>query len=85
MIFENYPVDAALRQSERATLSFRDVGNLRRMSYPLNLMVVPRDTVVLRLEYAGALFRPRDAAALVDGLVCEVQALALSDVAPCPG
>ena len=72
MIFENYPVDAALRQSERATLSFREVGNRGRMSYPLTLVVVPRDTLVLRLEYAGALFRPQDSAALVDGLVREV-------------
>ncbi|SMF89024.1 non-ribosomal peptide synthase domain TIGR01720/amino acid adenylation domain-containing protein [Azospirillum oryzae] len=83
MIFENYPVDDALRQSERATLSFRDVGNRGRMSYPLTLVVVPRDTLVLRLEYAGALFRPCDAAALVDGLVREVGNLALSDLAPC--
>ena len=83
MIFENYPVDDALRQSERATLSFREVGNRGRMSYPLTLVVVPRDTLVLRLEYAGALFQPRDAAALVDGLVREVGNLALSDVAPC--
>nr|WP_295826072.1 non-ribosomal peptide synthetase [uncultured Azospirillum sp.] len=75
MIFENYPVDDALRESERATLSFRDVGNRGRMSYPLTLVVVPRDTLVLRLEYAGALFRPQDAVALVDGLVREVEAL----------
>lgn len=73
VIFENYPVDEALWQSERATLSFRDVGNRGRMSWPLTLVVVPRDTLVLRLEYAGGLLRRADVAALADRLVAQLE------------
>ncbi|WP_109048206.1 non-ribosomal peptide synthetase [Azospirillum sp. TSA6c] len=76
VIFENYPVDEALWQSERATLSFRDVGNRGRMSWPLTLVVVPRDTLVLRLEYAGGLLRRDDVAALADRLVTELERFA---------
>jgi amino acid adenylation domain-containing protein/non-ribosomal peptide synthase protein (TIGR01720 family) len=76
MIFENYPVDDALRQSERAALSFRDVGNRGRMSHPLTLVVVPRDTLTLRLEHSGARFRAADIAALADRLIVEVMRLA---------
>jgi len=73
VIFENYPVDEALWQSERATLSFRDVGNRGRMSWPLTLVVVPRETLVLRLEYAGGLLRRDDVTALADRLVAELE------------
>ncbi|PWC73068.1 hypothetical protein TSH100_31460, partial [Azospirillum sp. TSH100] len=73
VIFENYPVDDALWLSERATLSFRDVGNRGRMSWPLTLVVVPRDTLVLRLEYAGTLLRRADVTALANRLVAELE------------
>ncbi|WP_109107603.1 non-ribosomal peptide synthetase [Azospirillum sp. TSO35-2] len=88
MVFENYPVDDALRQSERGALSFRDVGNRGRTSYPLTLVVVPRDTLTLRLEHAGARFRAADIGALADRLVArleEVAGPAIPAPAPPPG
>ncbi len=69
LVFENYPVDEALRHSERGGLSFRDVGNRGRTSYPLTLVVVPRDTLTLRLEYSGAVFTAAAVTALADALV----------------
>ena len=65
LIFENYPVDDALRRTVRGQVSFSDVGNRGQTSYPLTAVIVPRDTLTLRLEYARAVFDDAAMQALV--------------------
>ncbi|TWB10731.1 non-ribosomal peptide synthase protein (TIGR01720 family)/amino acid adenylation domain-containing protein [Nitrospirillum amazonense] len=76
LVFENYPVDEALRHEVRGDVRFSDVSNRGRLSYPLALVVVPRATLVLRLEYCGRTMGKRNARALVDSLAARVLALA---------
>jgi len=66
LIFENYPVDEALRQTVRGKVSFSDVGNRGQTSYPLTGVIIPRETLTLRLEYSGAVFDARAIELLVD-------------------
>ncbi|MEA1671916.1 non-ribosomal peptide synthetase [Nitrospirillum sp. BR 11163] len=72
LVFENYPVDQALRHEVRGEVSFTDVGNRGRLSYPLALVIVPRATLVLRLEYCGRTVGAANAYALVDDLAAEI-------------
>ncbi|WP_416211203.1 condensation domain-containing protein [Nitrospirillum sp. BR 11828] len=76
LVFENYPVDEALRHEVRGDMSFSDVSNRGRLSYPLALVVVPRATLGLRLEYCGRTVGERNARALMDSLAAHVLALA---------
>jgi hypothetical protein len=66
LIFENYPVDEALRQTVRGKVSFSDVGNRGQTSYPLTGVIIPRETLTLRLEYSGAVFDARAIELLVE-------------------
>ncbi|QRQ85280.1 non-ribosomal peptide synthetase [Cupriavidus oxalaticus] len=54
LIYENYPVDSTLRETERGALRFSDVDNRGQMSYPVTAIVIPRETLTLRVEYDTA-------------------------------
>ena len=69
MVFENYPVDEALWHEVRGDLSFSDVGNRGGTSYPLTVIVVPRDTLSFHIEYRRAFFTREEAQAILAALV----------------
>ncbi len=69
MVFENYPVDEALWHEVRGDLSFSDVGNRGGTSYPLTVIVVPRDTLSVHIEYRRAFFGREEAEAILAALV----------------
>ncbi|WP_454753311.1 amino acid adenylation domain-containing protein [Cupriavidus necator] len=54
LIYENYPVDSTLRETQRGALRFSDVDNRGQMSYPVTAIVIPRETLTLRVEYDTA-------------------------------
>jgi hypothetical protein len=69
MVFENYPVDEALWHEVRGDLSFSDVGNRGGTSYPLTVIVVPRDTLSFHIEYRRAFFGREEADGILAALV----------------
>ncbi|WP_434034546.1 amino acid adenylation domain-containing protein [Cupriavidus sp. a3] len=79
LIYENYPVDSTLRQTERGALRFSDVGNRGQMSYPVTAIVIPRETLTLRVEYDTAALD--DAAAREFARHCRALLLALPALA----
>ncbi|HEX2188905.1 MAG TPA: amino acid adenylation domain-containing protein, partial [Longimicrobiaceae bacterium] len=56
LIFENYPVDDALRDPSAGGPWIADARSLERTTYPLTLMVVPGEELGLRLAYDAARF-----------------------------
>ena len=55
MVFENYPVDAAVYEAAES-LGAREVSSLERTHYPLNLIAVPGSELRLRIGYDGRRF-----------------------------
>jgi amino acid adenylation domain-containing protein/non-ribosomal peptide synthase protein (TIGR01720 family) len=55
VVFENYPVDEAVR-SERHSLSIADIHILERTNYPLTLAAIPASTLTLKLDYHASRF-----------------------------
>jgi len=83
LVFENYPVDAALKEGTPAGLRFAGVNNRELTNYPLTLSVGLADTLVLQCSYARQWFDRATAerlAQLVLRLVTE-----MSTAAPCVG
>jgi hypothetical protein len=56
LVFENYPVAAALAQQAQHGLSVRDVRFMEQNNYPLTLLVNPGERLILRLSYEDARF-----------------------------
>lgn len=50
VVFENYPIDAALRK-RRADLEIKDFHGFQRTNYPLTLTVLPGSELLLALAY----------------------------------
>lgn len=76
LVFENYPVDEALWHETRGDLSFSDVGNRGGTSYPLTVVVVPRDTLTFRLEYRRPYFTEPGVRDILSALIERLAALA---------
>ncbi|MFD3167086.1 condensation domain-containing protein, partial [Herpetosiphon sp. NSE202] len=55
VVFENYPLDATLQGSD-AGLNFHDIHAVEHTNYPLTLLVLPKQTLTLRLSYAQQQF-----------------------------
>ncbi|MCM2575740.1 condensation domain-containing protein, partial [Achromobacter xylosoxidans] len=64
LVFENFPVDEALRESRPAGLAFEGLASRDHASYALSLVVAQRDRLSLRLSYARAQIDDATAAAL---------------------
>ncbi|GAB1715821.1 MAG: hypothetical protein NTAFB05_08630 [Nitrobacter sp.] len=55
LVFENYPVDEALRQRSNEALSFTGMHNLETTNYPMTVVVVERaDGLVIDVSYMEA-------------------------------
>ncbi|MFI5567669.1 amino acid adenylation domain-containing protein, partial [Streptomyces sp. NPDC051740] len=78
VVFENFPLDAAAFTELTETVGLR-VGEVRAhdaVHYPLGLVVVPGDTLRLRLDHQPDLVGHATAQAVADRLVRILQALA---------
>ncbi|QRN95172.1 non-ribosomal peptide synthase/polyketide synthase [Archangium violaceum] len=74
LVFENYPVDAALR-AQAKRLDARDVRLEERTNYALTASVVPGDALRLKLAYSGERFEEAGARELVGQWKAALQGL----------
>ncbi|HEY0739193.1 MAG TPA: amino acid adenylation domain-containing protein, partial [Herpetosiphonaceae bacterium] len=56
VVFENYPVVAAARAGSGTDLAIENVKTTEQTNYPLTLVVVPGDVLMLRLSYDRSRF-----------------------------
>jgi len=82
VVFENYPLDAALKQALPGGLKIGAARNLNDTHYPLTLSVTPGASLVLELRYSTARVAAASAEALVGQLVQLLEQLAAAPDAP---
>jgi amino acid adenylation domain-containing protein len=76
LVFENFPADAAVRR-EVGSLGMRPVKQqVRKADYPLVLVVMPRQPVLLRVVYAAGRFDADAVRRLLDHLRRVLEAMA---------
>ncbi|WP_347558045.1 non-ribosomal peptide synthase/polyketide synthase [Robbsia sp. KACC 23696] len=56
VVYENYPVDAALKQAAPGGLTFGEIANREETNYPLTLAILQRETLGMRFGFAHASF-----------------------------
>ncbi|MDF3833723.1 amino acid adenylation domain-containing protein, partial [Cupriavidus basilensis] len=81
VVFENYPVDAALRRTPGG-LSFANVRNLAETNYPLTLLIAQTDTLHLTCRFDRTLLADAQARQLVDTLFAVLRQMAADGAAP---
>jgi amino acid adenylation domain-containing protein/non-ribosomal peptide synthase protein (TIGR01720 family) len=64
LVFENYPVDAALKQHAPGGLAFSNVASHETTNYPLTVSVVEQDGLSLHYGYQGESFAAETIAAI---------------------
>ncbi|QRN95171.1 non-ribosomal peptide synthase/polyketide synthase [Archangium violaceum] len=74
LVFENYPVDASLRQ-RASILDIRDVRGTERTNYALTAAVLPGDALRLKLAYSGERFEESGARELLGQWKAALQGL----------
>ncbi|HEX4499520.1 MAG TPA: amino acid adenylation domain-containing protein [Thermoanaerobaculia bacterium] len=57
LVFENYPVDRSLAESP-LSVRIRDIHSADRTSFPLSLLALPTEELILRLKYDVDRFEP---------------------------
>ncbi|MDB4950212.1 MAG: hypothetical protein JWM27_2861, partial [Gemmatimonadetes bacterium] len=84
MVFENYPWERTGDHGDEASngLQVSAVDRVERTSFPLSLVVVPTDTLVLRLTYDPHRYRAGEAGGVADALVTLLSELAASPDRP---
>ncbi|SEL61797.1 non-ribosomal peptide synthase domain TIGR01720/amino acid adenylation domain-containing protein [Roseateles sp. YR242] len=82
VVFENYPIDAALRQAAPGGLQFSQLRNQDDANYPMTLSVYLDQSLSLDFGYEHALFDAAGVAALVRCFVQVLQALAAQPAKP---
>ena len=86
LIFENYPVDPALRASGPGALTFRDVLVSEDTHYPLTVTVEAGETATIGLAYATVAFTHREVEDIAAAFERALDALAVAqDAAPLGG
>ncbi|NJR32095.1 MAG: amino acid adenylation domain-containing protein [Chamaesiphon sp. CSU_1_12] len=83
VVFENYPVgDAVQGQPEASELQISNVRCLEQTNYPLNLIAIPGDALILDINYD----RSRFTAATIDRMLGHLQHLlrAMLQAGDCP-
>ncbi|MCE5984661.1 non-ribosomal peptide synthetase [Pseudomonas sp. LF19] len=71
LVFENYPLGAALAEGQGLGVQFGAVSNLERTNYPLTIAVTLGQTLDLHYSYQQAAF----AAPAIDGLAAQLHGL----------
>ena len=64
-VFENYPIDASLRQGD-GSLEILNVRGFERTNYPLTVIAVPGRELLLRLVYDYRRFQPETIAGMAE-------------------
>ncbi len=57
LVFENYPVDRSLAESPKS-VRIRDIHSADRTNFPLSLLALPTEELILRLKYDVGRFEP---------------------------
>ncbi|NSX13681.1 amino acid adenylation domain-containing protein [Cupriavidus taiwanensis] len=81
VVFENYPVDAALRRAP-AGLSFSGIGNRAETNYPLALVFAHTDTLRLTCRFDRAVVGEPQARWLAQGLFAVLRQMAADAARP---
>ncbi|QNI03770.1 non-ribosomal peptide synthase/polyketide synthase [Halomonas sp. SH5A2] len=68
LVFENYPVDAALHQNLPGGMAFGEVANREQTNYPVTLVVFQKETLELCCSYSRSKLDDSAAAMLVQHL-----------------
>jgi amino acid adenylation domain-containing protein len=74
MVFENYPVGEALRESSGG-IDVRNAHTVERNNYPLSLVVLPGQQIVLRLEYDTSRYEPASIARMLQHLMIVLEGM----------
>ena len=82
LVFDNYPVDDALRGGQAAGLQFGDVVHDDRTHYPLTLAFVPGQALRIECGYDREHYAAAAVASLLDQLVGLLEAFARGDDLP---
>ncbi|MGP9685815.1 amino acid adenylation domain-containing protein [Halomonas sp. AOP25-F1-15] len=75
LVFENYPVDAALHQNLPGELTFGEVVNREQTNYPITLAVFQKETLELCCSYSRSKLDDSAAAMLLQHLVRALEQL----------
>jgi len=73
LVFENYPVDAALQQQIGAQMKIDDVQIFNVTNYPLSLRITPAKEMVLDLTYRTRIYDDKTAERLLSHLVAVLE------------
>ena len=74
LVFENYPVGEALRERSGG-LEVRDVHTVEKNNYPLALIVLPGQELMLRLKYSTRRYDPASIARTLQHLLIALRAM----------
>ncbi|MDQ7733304.1 amino acid adenylation domain-containing protein [Halomonas sp. SpR1] len=75
LVFENYPVDAALDQNLPGELTFGELVNREQTNYPVTLVVFQKETLELCCSYSRSKLDDSAAALLIQHLVSALEQL----------
>ncbi|CAD5274525.1 MULTISPECIES: non-ribosomal peptide synthetase [Halomonadaceae] len=75
LVFENYPVDAALDQNLPGELAFGEVANREQTNYPVTLVIFQKETLELCCSYSRSQLDDSTAAMLIQYLVRALEQL----------
>ncbi|OAL58024.1 non-ribosomal peptide synthetase [Halomonas sp. ALS9] len=82
LVFENYPVDAALHQNLPGELVFGEVANREQTNYPVTLVIFQKETLELCCSYSRSKLGDSTAALLIQHLVRALEQLSESATRP---
>ncbi|MGP9766972.1 amino acid adenylation domain-containing protein [Halomonas sp. AOP13-D3-9] len=82
LVFENYPVDAALHQNLPGELAFGEVVNREQTNYPVTLAIFQKETLELCCSYSRSKLDDSTAALLIQHLVRALEQLSESATRP---
>jgi non-ribosomal peptide synthetase component F len=73
MVFENYPVDAALQQQIGTQMKIDDVQIFNVTNYPLSLRITPAKELAIDLTYRTQIYDDKTAERLLGHLVAVLE------------
>ena len=76
MVFENYPLDAALQQKTESAIQLAGVKLFSVTNYPLSLRIIPGKEMLLDLTYRTRVYDDKSAERLVDHLAVLLEQMA---------
>jgi amino acid adenylation domain-containing protein len=74
--FENYPIDEAISRQIASKIEIRDIQTFETSTYPLAIIVVPGEELVLSLSYTRQIFDTQVIETLLGRLIVVLEAMA---------